>query len=96
MGQMSGGTITPHTGGSFNHGAANLQPVNGKLYVPQPFAPLNSASVDIFEAEIKRILGADVKFVDCWEMYHAFMGEVHCGTNVKRLPVADWWKKQPK
>ena len=32
-------------------------------------------------------------FVDDWDDYHLYGGEVHCGTNVQSTPPADWWKK---
>jgi hypothetical protein len=33
----------------------------------------------------------DLHFVDNWAVYHAQLGEVHCGTNMMRTPSADWW-----
>ena len=33
----------------------------------------------------------DLHFVDNWAVYHANLGEVHCGTNQTRTPAADWW-----
>ncbi len=33
----------------------------------------------------------DLHFVDNWAVYHAQLGEVHCGTNMTRTPAADWW-----
>jgi protein-arginine deiminase len=34
----------------------------------------------------------EIHFVDDWYTYHVAIGEVHCGTNVARTPVADWWQ----
>ena len=96
MGVRLGNDIEKHTGVAFNPGTANFQSINNKLYFPRQFAPLNTNSEDIFENEIKRVLGNNVQFVDCWKMYHAFKGEVHCGSVVKPAPVNDWWLKQPK
>jgi protein-arginine deiminase len=30
-------------------------------------------------------------FIDDWDTYHLGLGEVHCGTNVRRTPTASWW-----
>ena len=88
---------------AFNPGPTNLQVVNGHLYVPRQYGPLNAASQDIFELNIKSRLAssasyvlADVRFVDDWNLYHALCGEIHCGSVVKRsvLPI-DWWEHQP-
>ncbi len=56
-------------------------------------------NVDIFEAYMEvqlRHLGLTVHFVDDWDWYHAGEGEIHCGTNARRLPPeltrsARWW-----
>lgn len=57
-------------------------------------------NVDLFEAFVAvklKNLGLTVHFVDDWDMYHVQVGEIHCGTNVKREPleVTDpklrWW-----
>lgn len=72
-------------------GLANFQSVNGKLYFPRQFGPKNSMGQDIFEKiTLSRVPQA--LFTDDWDMYHAAMGEVHCGTNTKRvLPFLNWW-----
>ena len=36
--------------------------------------------------------GVNVNFIDDFWVYHYGLGEVHCGTNVIRTPVASWWK----
>jgi protein-arginine deiminase len=30
-------------------------------------------------------------FLDDWFVYHMGLGEVHCGTNITRAPLASWW-----
>ncbi|MBB5353896.1 hypothetical protein HNR46_004161 [Haloferula luteola] len=87
---------TTGLGGSvaFNPGPTNLQPVNGCLYVPRQFGPVNAAGEDIFEKVIKNAVQESVYFVDCWDSYHTALGEIHCGSNVKRmLPSWKWWEK---
>jgi len=35
----------------------------------------------------------DVHFIDDWNEYHCYYGEIHCGTNVKRTPpTVNWWE----
>jgi hypothetical protein len=83
-------------GGSvaFNPGPTNLQPVNGNLYVPRQFGPMNAANEDIYEKTIKNTVTESIFFVDCWDSYHRALGEAHCGSNVKRtIPSWDWWEK---
>jgi hypothetical protein len=79
-----------------NPGPSNLQPVAGKLYVPRQFCPLDAAGKDIFEEAIKSALGGTVEFVDCWDLYHRKLGEVHCGSSVKHAVLGiNWWENQP-
>jgi len=80
---------------AFNSGAANLQSVVNRLYMPRQYAPLNEFLQDIFEEKIKTLLGNNVEFVDSW-FYHNGIGEIHCGTTVKRQPITNWWEKQPQ
>jgi protein-arginine deiminase len=35
--------------------------------------------------------GMELHFLDNWDVYHMGLGEVHCGTNVRRTPAANWW-----
>ena len=96
FGKLINGAIVPHSSVAFNPGPTNLQPLNGKLYAPRQFSPLNSAGVDIFEASVRAALGGTVEYVDCWDLYHRFSGEVHCGSNVKRSALGiNWWENQP-
>lgn len=77
-------------------GLSNFQLVNGTLYFPRQFGPRNPVTgVDLFEAAVlSGVPGA--KFVDDWNLYHRLEGEVHCGSNVLRVPYAlDWWSNQP-
>lgn len=81
---------------AFNPGPTNLQPVSGKFYVPKQFGP-RVGGKDIFEADIESKLGkGNVFFVDCWDLYHVYTGEVHCGSYVKRecfdSSIFKWWE----
>jgi hypothetical protein len=33
----------------------------------------------------------NLHFLDDWDVYHMGLGEVHCGSNVKREATAEWW-----
>jgi protein-arginine deiminase len=77
-------------------GAANLLVLNNQnVVVPKQFGP-QDGGVDKFEECITnrlQPLGLNVHYVDCWDSYHIFMGEIHCGTNAKRQPFSTfWWK----
>ena len=81
-------------------GTVNMLVVTGEngestLILPDPFLrgagqPQNA---DPFIAEINRLLPAagTPVWVDNWDLYHALLGEVHCGTNTTRTPTAQWW-----
>ena len=66
--------------------------------MPKPFGP-RIGGVDVFETAVQNALGSgNVIFIDDWELYHALLGEVHCGTNVIRVPPANyqqWWDYVP-
>lgn len=50
-------------------------------------------SADPMIAAVRALLpeGVDSVFVDNWYVYHMGLGEVHCGTNVERQVLAQWW-----
>ena len=58
---------------------------------------IHEDTVDLFEACVQLVadsLGLTVHFVDSW-FYHTHIGEIHCGTNVLRVPergkAPRWW-----
>ncbi|MGH3951089.1 MAG: protein-arginine deiminase family protein [Pseudonocardiaceae bacterium] len=66
--------------------------------VPRPYGP-EVDGVDAFAEELRTSMpGRIVHFVDDWYAYHEMLGEVHCGTNVRRLPPKDvyWWEHRPE
>ena len=86
-------------------GTANLIVANDpdggtKLIVPDTFmrSDINDQSSDPFIADFVARMPAsyavgDVLFTDDWYVYHANLGEVHCGTNVRRTPdTLNWWE----
>jgi hypothetical protein len=38
--------------------------------------------------------GMTLHFVDDWSTYHMSLGEVHCGSNVRRTPIQAWWETE--
>jgi protein-arginine deiminase len=66
-----------------------------RLLIPDPFlrSNSNSQSSDPFIEYVEGLLPDDVEiwWVDDWDSYHLWMGEVHCGSNTLRTPTADWW-----
>jgi hypothetical protein len=76
-------------------GAVNLLSIKASYYIPRQFAPRDANGKDIFEEDIKSRL-TDALFVDDWDVYHVFHGEVHCGSLVKReIWDKEWWTQQP-
>lgn len=76
-------------------GMVNLQVVDNVLLVPRPFGPRNAAGQDAYRARFLQETGAgeNAHFIDCWDWYHLYNGESHCGTNANRTcpPGWEWW-----
>jgi hypothetical protein len=81
-------------------GMLNLTVVNFKdqtphIFVSDPFMRGNGGGQDEdpFINNFRAMLPDEfeIHFVDDWYTYHVAIGEVHCGTNVARAPIADWW-----
>jgi len=79
-------------------GMVNMLVINKHCIVPKPYGPVVGGT-DLFEDDVEsklKPLGLTVKFLDDWYEYHVLSGEVHCGTNTLREPVAaDWWEFKP-
>ena len=67
-----------------------------QLYMPDPFlrGAAEHQDDDPFIAEIEALLPPEHEFIwlDDWEGYHIAWGEVHCGSNTRRTPIANWWE----
>ncbi len=81
-------------------GTANLQLFmeadgTSHLFPPDPFfrAETASESSDPMIAEFESLLpsSSEIHWIDDFETYHWYLGEVHCGTNAIRTPADDWW-----
>ena len=77
---------------AFTPGLANVQMAGTSLYFPKQFGPQYNGT-DIFEQAVVSLFPSPT-FVDDWDLYHAWTGEVHCGTATKRQFYSfDWWTK---
>lgn len=66
--------------------------------VPRPYGPRIDGE-DAFERAFRDALPhREARFIDDWYAYHEMLGEVHCGTNVRRRPPTDvhWWEHRPE
>lgn len=64
----------------------------GTIVIPKPFGPMDSLGNDVFETDVSAKVSLTEKYIDDWDQYHAWYGEIHCGTNVKRTaPTTNWW-----
>ena len=65
------------------------------LFIPDPsFRPGANQAGDPFIAHFNSLwpAGTSAHYLDDWYSYHELLGEVHCGTNVERTPVGNWWQ----
>jgi len=91
-----GGRVVALMPGMVNLIVANFEGETSKLFIPDPFLrtddgdqasdPLLNAFAELMPE------GNESIFVDNWQTYHLALGEVHCGTNVTRTPIANWWE----
>ena len=86
-----------YTGNSVNMLVATKSDDTARLVIPKPFGPIVNNTCQ-FEEEIECQLigsGNTHSFIDCFVSYHHRGGEIHCGTNSKRIPPTDrWWWEQ--
>ena len=86
------GALVP---GMVNLVVANIAGETPRLFIADPYfrSDESDQSSDPFISALKSRLpaGYETHFVDDWHTYHVGMGEVHCGTNVRRSPSTNWW-----
>ena len=77
-----------------------MQVRGNDVLLPKPFGP-RVGGIDRFEIDTDAVLqiGSRVThYIDDWDTYHRWEGEVHCGTNVIRVPDTSptdytrWWE----
>lgn len=94
--QGCGGRVVALMPGMVNLIVTNFEGEGTKLFIPDPFLreDINDQSSDPLLNLFADLMpdSAESIFVDNWQTYHLALGEVHCGTNVTRTPIANWWE----
>ncbi|XP_023683319.2 protein-arginine deiminase type-2 isoform X1 [Paramormyrops kingsleyae] len=75
----------------------NMIVLGKNLGIPKPFGPKVNGQC-VLEAKMRSLLeplGLNCIFVDDFATYHLKLGEVHCGSNVRREPFEfKWWNME--
>ncbi len=91
-----GGTTAALIPGMSNLIVANFPDETLELFMADPFLRTDSGDQDDdgMIPAVREVFGSEVNvnFIDDFWVYHYGLGEVHCGSNVIRTPVNDWWK----
>ncbi|XP_004592487.2 protein-arginine deiminase type-1 [Ochotona princeps] len=76
----------------------NMVVLGKHLGIPKPFGPIINGRCCL-EEKVRALLeplGLHCVFIDDFLSYHELLGEIHCGTNVRRKPFAfKWWHMKP-
>ncbi|NXX41108.1 PADI4 deiminase, partial [Tricholaema leucomelas] len=76
----------------------NMLVLGRHLGIPKPFGPVVGGQCCL-EEKVRALLeplGLTCTFIDDFYSYHVLLGEVHCGTNVRRKPFSfKWWHMVP-
>jgi protein-arginine deiminase len=75
---------------------ANMQWDGPRAWIPKQYSASTSNEPDVFMKNIRDTIesnGGTANFIEDWENFHIRFGEVHCGSNARRSPPADWWAK---
>ncbi|XP_028369241.1 protein-arginine deiminase type-1 [Phyllostomus discolor] len=76
----------------------NMVVLGKHLGIPKPFGPIIHGRCCL-EEKVRALLeplGLRCTFIDDFLSYHKLLGEVHCGTNVRRQPFSfKWWHMVP-
>lgn len=82
--------------GMINLVVANIEGHTPKLFIADPFmrSDESNQNTDPFIQAMLQKLPDELEllFTDAWYVYHVMQGEVHCGTNTQRRPIANWWE----
>ncbi|XP_015738039.1 protein-arginine deiminase type-1-like isoform X1 [Coturnix japonica] len=76
----------------------NMLVLGRHLGIPKPFGPLVAGQCCLEERvrALLQPLGLSCTFINDFFSYHVLSGDVHCGTNVRRKPLAvKWWHVVP-
>ncbi|XP_014325435.1 protein-arginine deiminase type-2 isoform X1 [Xiphophorus maculatus] len=72
----------------------NMIVLGKNLGIPKPFGPKvnGRCALETEMCSLMEGLGLNCVFIDDFASYHELMGEVHCGSNVRRKPFDfKWW-----
>ncbi|XP_037356064.1 protein-arginine deiminase type-1 [Talpa occidentalis] len=76
----------------------NMVVLGKHLGIPKPFGPIINGRCCL-EEKVRSLLeplGLHCTFIDDYLSYHQLLGEIHCGTNVRRKPFPfKWWHMVP-
>nr|XP_060482218.1 protein-arginine deiminase type-1-like [Panthera onca] len=76
----------------------NMVVLGKHLGIPKPFGPIINGRCCL-EEKVRSLLeplGLRCIFIDDYLSYHELLGEIHCGTNVRRRPFSfKWWHMVP-
>ncbi|KAI5946934.1 Protein-arginine deiminase type-1 [Manis javanica] len=76
----------------------NMVVLGKHLGIPKPFGPIINGRCCL-EEKVRSLLeplGLHCVFIDDYLFYHQLLGEIHCGTNVRRRPFSfKWWHMVP-
>lgn len=75
----------------------NMIVLGKNLAIPKPFGPKVNGCCAL-ETEVRSLLeglGLNCVFIDDFASYHKRLGELHCGSNVRREPFKEkWWNME--
>ncbi|XP_017335163.1 protein-arginine deiminase type-2 isoform X1 [Ictalurus punctatus] len=72
----------------------NMIVLGKNLGIPKPFGPQvnGKCALETETCSLLEPLGLNCSFIDDFTSYHKLLGEVHCGSNVRRKPFEfKWW-----
>ncbi|XP_036206976.1 protein-arginine deiminase type-1 isoform X2 [Myotis myotis] len=76
----------------------NMVVLGKYLGIPKPYGPIINGRCCL-EEKVRSLLeplGLHCTFIDDYLSYHKLLGEIHCGTNVRRQPFSfKWWHMVP-
>ncbi|XP_005858792.2 PREDICTED: protein-arginine deiminase type-1 [Myotis brandtii] len=76
----------------------NMVVLGKYLGIPKPYGPIINGRCCL-EEKVRSLLeplGLHCIFIDDFLSYHKLLGEIHCGTNVRRQPFSfKWWHMVP-
>ncbi|XP_039364491.1 protein-arginine deiminase type-3-like isoform X1 [Mauremys reevesii] len=91
-------TVIDKEASAFFPDMVNMIVLGKHLGIPKPYGPMVDGRCCLEEnvRSLLEPLGLTCTFIDDFFSYHALLGEIHCGTNVRRKPFSfKWWNMIP-